>query len=125
MRQQGDNGTAGDGTKLGLDQGSDLGLRLGDREVEGQRRDLVGGALLAEQLVAHLGAVPVRDYERGLPEKRPERLSRVAQVGQLLCGRAALSRADQRVSAQRDYRRHLAPLVGDSSQPAKPAFGGA
>ena len=47
----------GDGCKLGLDQCSDLRLRLRDREVERERRYLVGCTLLADELVPDLRVV--------------------------------------------------------------------
>ena len=67
VREQADDGPAGDRLELALDQRADLGLRLRDREVERQRRRLVGRPLLAEQLVPDLRAVPVRDDELARP----------------------------------------------------------
>jgi hypothetical protein len=96
-----DDRPLGDRCELGLDQRSDLGLCLGDREIERQRGDLVGGALLTHELVSHLRSVPMGDDERAVGEKRPKGLTGRAQVGALLGSRAALAWPDQRVAAQR------------------------
>ena len=101
MREDAGDRPPGYRLQLALDQRPDLGLRLGDGEVERQRRDLVGGTLVADELVPHLWAVPVRDDELGLGEQRLERGARLAQVRALLGRRAALARADERVPAQR------------------------
>src|SRR5204863_3440219 len=93
---------------------ADLRLCLRDGEPERQRRRLVRGAFLPDQLVADLRAVPVRDDEPGA-EQGSQSGDRAAEVGELLRGRASLAGTHQRVPAQRyDRRAHTSAV---SSRP--------
>ena len=102
VRQQAGDGPSGDRLELALDQRADLRLRLRDGEVERQRRRLVGGALVAQELVADLGPVPVRDHELGLVEERPQGGADLAQVRALLGRGTALAGPHERVPAEGD-----------------------
>jgi hypothetical protein len=110
VRQQAGDGAARDWCQLGLDQRSDLGLRLRDGEVEREGRHLVGGALLAEQLVSDLRPVAVREHDLALDDERPDRRACLAQGLQLLRGRPPLPGPDQRVAAERDDEGHATPM---------------
>src|SRR5439155_24146907 len=90
-----------------------LGLR--DREVQRKRRNLVRGALLAQQLVADLWPVPVCDREL-FAEEGTQGRGRNAQVRALLRSGSALARPHQRVAAERDDRCHTS--AGGCIKPA-------
>ncbi len=102
VRDQAGDLPRGSGGELGLDQRSDLRLRLGNGEIEGKRRHLVGRALLAQQLVPDLRPVPVRDYDLALADERSDRRTRLAQRRELLRNRPT----PQRITAERDDDRH-------------------
>ena len=106
MRQHADDRPPRHGGELRFDQGPDLRLCLRNGEVERQRRYLVRGTLMPEQLVADLRSVAVRDDQVAVAEQRPHRLARRAEVRALLRRRAALAGPRQRVAAQRDDREH-------------------
>src|SRR5262249_22686692 len=97
---------------------ADLGLRLRDREVERERRNLVCGALVTEKLVPDLRAVPVRDDELGLPEQRRDGGTGLAQVRALLGRRATLACAHERGAARRYDDRHATAAEGEPMRPA-------
>ena len=101
-----DDRPLGHGCKLGLDQRPDLRLRLSDREIERQRRYLVGCPLLPHQLVADLRPVSVGDDEAAVAQQREQRLTSRPQIRALLGRRSAFALPDQRVAAQRDDGEH-------------------
>ena len=82
----------------GLDHRADLGLGLRNREVERERGHLVGGALLAQQLVPDLRPVSVRDDDLALADERRDRGAGLSQRSELLRRRPA----SERVAAERD-----------------------
>ena len=110
MREQARDRAARDRSELAFDQRADFGLRLRDREIERQRRCLVGRALMAEQLIADLRSVPVRDHELVLGKERPQCLAGLAEVRALLRRSPALARPHQGVAAERDDCRHTSAL---------------
>ena len=105
MRQQAGDRSARDRRQLALDQRADLGLGLGDREPERQRRHLVGRPLLPDELVPDLGPVPVREHEL-LAEQRLECGKGVAERRQVLRGGPALPGPDESVPTQGDDEGH-------------------
>ena len=102
VREQAGDGTPDGSGELGLDHRADLGLRLGDGEEKRQRRHLVRGALLAQQLVPDLRPVSVSDHDLAFADERRDRGARVPQRNQLLRRGAA----PERVAAQRDDDGH-------------------
>ena len=111
MGEHADDRPLGDGFELGLDQRPDLRLRLSDREIERQRRHLVGGPLLAHQLVADLRPVSVGDDEVAVAQQRAQRLTGLPQVRALLGRGPALARPHQGVAAERDDCEHQEGLA--------------
>ncbi len=81
-------------------------LRVRDRHVERERSHLGPRELAAEQDVAHLGTVPVRDDHLPRPvgprEERGELAHGLARPRELRGDRARLARAHDRVAAEGD-----------------------
>ena len=94
-----------DGDELGCSESPDLGLRLRDRDPERERRRLGSGELLAEELVPDLRAVPVRDHDLAL-EQRRDRRERPGEVRPVLGSGPPLPGPEKRVPAERDHRQH-------------------
>src|SRR5204863_2356916 len=80
---------------------ADLRLCLRDGQPERQLRSLVRCALLAQQLVADLWPVAVREHEPRLVEERFQRGDRTPQVRELLRRSAPLAGPHQCVPAER------------------------
>ena len=93
------------GEQLGRGERADLGLRLRDGDPERQRRRLGRPQLLAQELVPDLGAVPVRDHDLALEQRRDRGEGR-GEVRPVLGGGPALPGPEERVPAQRDDRQH-------------------
>src|SRR5262249_25951043 len=82
-------------------------------------RRFVGGALLSDQLVSDLRAVPMRDHEPRLGEQRLQRRHGPSKVRELLRRRAAFAGPHQRVPAKRyDGGAHTS---AGSSRPFSPS----
>ena len=93
------------------DECADLRLGLRNRQPQRQRWSLGCGALLPQQLVADLRAVPVRDHETlALREQGTQRGDRAAQIRQLLGRGAALAGPHERVPAKGDDRAHTSAV---------------
>ena len=70
----------------------------------------VGCALLPQEFVADLRAVPVRDHQPGLGEQGRECGDRTAKVRELLGRGAALAGSHERVPAKGDDRAHTSAV---------------
>ena len=106
--QDDDHAPARDGLELGGDERPDLRLRLGDGDVQWERRRLRARELLAQQLVPHLRPVSMRDHDGPVREDRGGRGKCRREVRPLLGRRAALPGTEQRVAPERDDGQHVA-----------------
>ncbi len=104
--QQDGHAPAGDRLELRGDERADLGLCLGDGDVEGEGRRLGARKLLAQELVADLRAVAMCDHDGPVRQDRAGGLERGCEVGPLLGRGPALAGTEQRVAPERDDGQH-------------------